>query len=36
MVGIVTEILGCDEVKAEELLNKYNWSIRAVVDGEEK
>ncbi len=36
MVGIVTEILKCDEVKAEELLNKYNWSIRAVVDREEK
>ncbi len=36
MIGIVTEILGCDDVKAEELLNKYNWSIRAVVDGEGK
>ena len=36
MVGIVTEILGCDDVKAEELLNKHNWSIRAVVDAEEK
>lgn len=36
MIGIVTEILGCDDVRAEELLNKYNWSIRAVVDGEGK
>lgn len=36
MVGIVTEILRCDEIKAEQLLNKHNWSIRAVVDGEEK
>lgn len=36
MVGIVTEILKCDELKAEELLNEYNWSIRAVVDGEER
>ena len=36
MVGIVEDILKCDEQKALELLEKYNWSIRAVVDGEEK
>ena len=36
MVGIVRDILKCDEQKAEKLLEKYNWSIRAVVDGEEK
>ena len=36
MVGIVKDILKCDEQKAEQLLEKYNWSIRDVVEGEEK
>ena len=32
MIRIVTEILKCDETEAKELLDKHNWSIRAVVD----
>ena len=36
MVGIVTEILGCDEEKAEKLLNDNNWSIKAAVEAEGK
>ena len=36
MLNIVTEILGCDADRAEALLNEHNWSIRAVVDAEEK
>lgn len=31
MIGIVTEILGCTEEKAEELLEKNEWSIRKAV-----
>ena len=34
MVSIVSEILKCDEANAEELLNKYDWSIRKIVDNE--
>ena len=34
VVSIVCEILKCDEVKATELLDKHEWSIRKVVDGE--
>lgn len=33
MIGIVTEILGCDEVKSEELLEENGWSIRSAVQG---
>jgi len=36
MIGIVRDILGCDEEKAEKLLNEHNWSIRSVVDAEGK
>ena len=36
MVGIVTEILGCDAEKAEKLLNENNWSIKAAVEAEGK
>lgn len=36
MVGIVTEIIGCDEEKAEKLLNENNWSIKAAVEAEGK
>ena len=36
MIGIVTEILGCDEEKAEKLLNDNNWSIKAAVEAEGK
>lgn len=31
MIGIVTEILGCTEEKAKELLEKNEWSIRKAV-----
>ncbi len=34
MVSIVQEIFSCDEARATALLEKYAWSIRAVVDGE--
>ena len=34
VISIVQEILGCQEEKAVELLEKHNWSIRAVVDNE--
>lgn len=34
MVSIVQEIFHCDEVRARTLLEKYEWSIRAIVDGE--
>lgn len=36
MIGIVTEILGCTEEKAEELLNKNEWNIRKAVDKQQK
>ena len=36
VIRIVEEILHCDEVQAENLLNQHNWSIRAVVDAETK
>ena len=32
MIGIVTEILGCTEEKAETLLDKNEWSIRKAVE----
>ncbi|MBR2037486.1 MAG: N-acetylmuramic acid 6-phosphate etherase [Lachnospiraceae bacterium] len=32
MISIVCEILGCEEDKAVELLEKYNWSIREAVE----
>lgn len=32
MIGIVTEILGCDEEKAEKLLEENNWNIRQAVE----
>ena len=35
VVSIVCDIFECDEVKARELLDKHNWSIREVVDNEE-
>ncbi len=35
MVSIVCEIFGCDDERAKELLDKYNWSIRDMVDNEE-
>lgn len=35
MVSIVCEIFGCDDERAKELLDKYNWSIRDIVDNEE-
>lgn len=31
MIGIVVEILGCTEEKAEELLDKSDWNIRLAV-----
>lgn len=34
VISIVCDILSCDEEKAVEFLEKYNWSIRAVVDNE--
>ena len=36
MVSIVCDVMECDSTKANELLEKYNWNIRAIVDGEEK
>ena len=33
MIGIVMEILGCDEERAEELLEENGWSIRSAVQG---
>lgn len=33
MIGIVTEILGCDEEKAEQLLEENSWNIRQAVEG---
>lgn len=35
MISIVCEILKCDENKATGLLDKYDWSIRKVVDNEQ-
>lgn len=32
MIGIVTEILGCSEEKAEKLLEKNGWNIRLAVE----
>lgn len=32
MIGIVTEIRGCDAKKAEELLERNNWNIRSAVE----
>ncbi len=32
MVFIVTEIMGCDEVRAKQLLDENDWSIRRIVD----
>ena len=32
MISIVCDILKCDEEKATEMLDKYQWSIRDVVD----
>ena len=34
MISIVSEIFGCDKIKSEELLEKYDWSIRKAVDNE--
>lgn len=34
MIEIVKEILKCSEISAKELLVKYNWNIRAVVEEE--
>jgi len=31
MVSIVTEILECDDVTAERLLNENEWSIRKAI-----
>jgi len=36
MIGIVTEIIKCDRVEAERLLNEYGWSIKAVVESQKK
>lgn len=33
MIGIVTEILRCDEEKAEKLLDENSWDIRQAVEG---
>jgi len=35
VISIVCEILSCDEARATELLDKYDWSIRRLVDSEE-
>ena len=35
MISIVCDILKCDAPKATELLNKYDWSIRKVVECEQ-
>ncbi len=32
MIGIVTEILGCEAERAEELLEKNGWSIRSAIE----
>ena len=32
MIGIVREILACDEEKAEKLLEENNWNIRSAVE----
>lgn len=32
MIGIVAEILKCDETKAEHLLEESNWNIRSAVE----
>lgn len=32
MIGIVTEILGCDEENAEKLLEENDWNIRQAVE----
>lgn len=32
VISIVTEICGCDEAKAIELLNAHNWVIRDAID----
>ena len=34
VISIVCDILGCNEEKAVELLDKHNWKIREVVDNE--
>jgi len=34
VISIVREIFCCDEERACELLEKHDWSIRAVVDNE--
>jgi len=34
VISIVCDILGCNEEKAIELLNKHDWKIRNVVDNE--
>ena len=36
VISIVREIFSCDEETAISLLDKYAWSIRALVDGEGK
>ena len=33
MIGIVVEILGCSEEKAELLLDENGWNIRLAVEG---
>ena len=35
VLSIVSDIFGCDDASAEALMEKYAWSIRAAVDGEE-
>ena len=35
VLSIVCDIFGCDETEAERLMEKYAWSIRAAVDGED-
>ena len=32
MIGIVMEIIGCTEEKAEKLLEENNWNIRSAVE----
>ena len=32
MIGIVTEILGCTDEKAENLLEENGWNIRSAVE----
>ena len=36
VISIVCEIFGCDEDEACRILDRYDWSIRAAVDGEGK